>query len=281
MKRRLFLALLVFVAAITASVIGYHVSRNSTNQASFFGDFDNPDRIDVTAWISRVDPAAQTLAMTVTNVRPNGKLADAQGAFADDATVVVNSIGDWRFSVQASDSASDDNLTMGIIGPITDYPFDRYDGSIELHVYGADGKELPTAITVFNTDAFFEVDTAQQEPTNGGTLISLSIRRSASTMVFVIFIMLLMLGLAAAAATAAFYILHGRRGLIFPGCSLMAAMLFALIPLRNAVPGNPPIGSIIDFASFFIAEATIAISLISCVVLGYRHQLRIERDATG
>jgi glycerol-3-phosphate acyltransferase PlsY len=60
---------------------------------------------------------------------------------------------------------------------------------------------------------------------------------------------------------------------------MMAGMLFALIPLRNAVPGSPPVGSIIDFASFFIAEAVIAISLISCVILGYRHEMEIERAA--
>ncbi len=89
--------------------------------------------------------------------------------------------------------------------------------------------------------------------------------------------MLLMLGLATGAVVAAFYILHWRRGLIFPGCSMMAAILFALIPLRNAVPGNPPIGSIIDFGSFFIAEAVISMSLISSIVLGFRHQRSIER----
>jgi len=57
----------------------------------------------------------------------------------------------------------------------------------------------------------------------------------------------------------------------------MAAILFALIPLRNAVPGNPPIGSIIDFGSFFIAEAIISLALISGIVIGFRHQLAIER----
>ncbi len=53
--------------------------------------------------------------------------------------------------------------------------------------------------------------------------------------------------------------------------------LFALIPLRNAVPGDPPIGSIIDFGSFFIAEAIISLSLISGIIIGFRHQLAIER----
>lgn len=275
LKRRLVLTVLVVALAIAASVLGYHVSRASTNEESYFGDFDSPDRIELTAWITDVNPTAQRLSMTITNVRPMGKFADADGNFADDATLIANGVGDWRFPIAGGDSADDDDVALTILGPVTDYPFDHYVGNIELHVW-ADGTELPTAITVWNSDAFFEIATSESEPPNGGTYIDLSIRRSASTLVFAGFIMVLMLGLAGAAAVAAHYVLHGKRGLDLTACSLMAAMLFALIPLRNAVPGDPPIGSIIDFGSFFIAEATIAISLISCVVLGYRQQLKHE-----
>lgn len=71
-----------------------------------------------------------------------------------------------------------------------------------------------------------------------------------------------------------------RRGLIFPRlpadgrhASLAGSWLATLF--RN-------LADRLDHRlRLFIAEATIAISLISCVVLGYRHQLRIERDATG
>ena len=57
---------------------------------------------------------------------------------------------------------------------------------------------------------------------------------------------------------------------------MLAGILFALIPLRNAVPGDPPIGSVIDFGSFFIAEAIISLSLISGIIIGFRHQMAIE-----
>lgn len=38
----------------------------------------------------------------------------------------------------------------------------------------------------------------------------------------------------------------------------MAATLFALVGMRNAAPGGPPIGSPIDYIAFFWAEAIIA-----------------------
>lgn len=107
--------------------------------------------------------------------------------------------------------------------------------------------------------------------------MKLEVYRSMPTLIFAVFVMVLMLGLALGAVVAAFYVLHWRRGLVFPACSMMAAILFALIPLRNAVPGSPPIGSLIDFGSIFIAEAVIAIALISSIVLSFRDQRSIER----
>ena len=152
MKRRLFIVVLIVAAALTASIVGYHASRNSTNQQSYFGDFDNPNRIEVTAWITGVDPTAQILSVMVTNVRPFGASADRYGNFAKDASLAVNSLGDWSFPIEAGSAASDDNLRLGILGPVTDYPFDRYKASFELHIVGPDGSELPTAITVLKKD---------------------------------------------------------------------------------------------------------------------------------
>ena len=277
MKLRLIVALLIFGIAIAASVVGYHVSRNDTNEESTFGDFDRPDRVELTVWITHVDPTLQNLSMTIMSIQPFGKFSK-DGDFADDATMSLNSIGDWRFDIKRGESAVDDKVQTGITGWVTDYPFDRYDANISVNLIGSDGKEIPTAITVLNSDAFYKIDMSEDANSPyDGTFINLSIRRTTSTLVFGIFIMALMLALAAASVIAAYYVLHWRRGLDLGAASLMAAMLFALIPLRNAVPGDPPIGSIIDFGSFFIAEATIAISLISCVVLGYRQQMKANK----
>ena len=278
--RRLLISLVVLLIVTAASVSGYLASRHSTNQESFFGDFDNPNRVEVTAWITKADAAGQVLSVIITNVRPYGSLSD-EGNFAQDATLFTNAVGNWRASIKGGDSAPDIEQRIAVTGTITDYPFDRYKAALELHVVGPDNAELPVALTVLNTDAFFRIDTAEGDPSSGGLLVNMEVQRSTPTLVFAVFIMVLMLGLAAAAAVAAFYVLNWRRGLIFPACSMMAAILFALIPLRNAVPGAPPIGSIIDFGSFFIAEAVISLSLIAGVINGFRHQLAIERAEQG
>ncbi|BBY63661.1 DUF4436 family protein [Mycolicibacterium helvum] len=275
--RRLALVFFILVAVMSASVTGYLTSRHSTNQNSYFGDVDNPDAVDVTVWISRVDATTQSLAVTVVDIHPTGTLANPNGTFAQDTTVTTAAVGNWQAQIKAGDPAPDIDQRVSIYGAVTDYPFDRYTGRLEVHAYNAENADFPVSLTVLNTDPFFGINTKADASPNGGAAVNLGVYRSMPTLIFAVFVMVLMLGLAIGALVAAFYVLHWRRGLIFPACSMMAAILFALIPLRNAVPGNPPIGSIIDFGSFFIAEAVISIALISSIVVGFRHQRSIER----
>lgn len=43
-------------------------------------------------------------------------------------------------------------------------------------------------------------------------------------------------------------------------------LIFAMLPLRNAMPGAPPIGVLADYMSFFWAQAVIAATLIAVVL---------------
>jgi hypothetical protein len=47
--------------------------------------------------------------------------------------------------------------------------------------------------------------------------------------------------------------------------SFLAALLFALIAVRNSQPGVPPIGTYSDFISFFWAEVILALCLLTLV----------------
>ncbi len=272
------LGVVFLLIMVAAGIVGYLISRRATYQESHFGDPARSDRVDVVAWVNRVDTTAYTLSMTV-RVHPTGSLADSRGNFAFDGALFTSAVGNVRIPIRKGDLPADADQRIGVIGAATDYPFDEYTTFVDLHVFGADGKEVPTTITVLNTDPFFRATTAEEVSPWGTSAILLSARRSAPTRVFAVFIMVLMLGLATAAGIAAYYVLGPKRGLHFSACSMLAGTLFALIPLRNAVPGGPPIGSLIDFASFFIAEAVISLSLISCIVLGYRHEMEIERAA--
>ena len=88
--KRLFLAGAMLALFIAVSVGGYLASESrSTSQETKFGDFGNPNRVNVVAWITRVDPAAQVFWTTVIDVTPAGMLADQDGNFTGDATTVT------------------------------------------------------------------------------------------------------------------------------------------------------------------------------------------------
>jgi Domain of unknown function (DUF4436) len=277
--------ILSFTALVAVVVAGslclYFPTRTTQNETTQFGDYDNPNRVNITAWLTKVDPSAETVSISITEVRPMGTLADEQGFYRDDATFYsLTSLQNVSTPLKKGDvypPLIDQRVQMS--GLATDYPFDRYHVSTEFHVDGGpDDGELPVAVTLYSTDPFFAVTPSYGDTEGGGVDIELDMRRSTPTLVYATFVMVLMLGLAVAASTAAYYCVRWRKGLLFPACSMMAAMLFALVPLRNAVPGSPPIGSVIDFASFFIAAIIISISLITSVLVGYRVQLITERS---
>jgi hypothetical protein len=271
-----FVALALLMAG---SLSLYASSRHWSEDGLQLGDFDNPDRIDLTLWVNRVDTATTTVTVSVTDVDANGKYADEDGLLDLPTKLSTNSFANPSVVLPKGDAVPVIEQRFGLVGIPTDYPFDSYTAFMALSVVADDGTVLPTTLTVFNTDSFFRIDLAKDtDVTDDGVDANLYLKRSTPTVVFSVFVMVLMLGLAAAAVTAAYYALRWRRGLVLPACSMMAAILFALIPLRNAVPGSPPIGSLIDFASFFIAEAVISMALITSVVLGYRHDIAFERS---
>ncbi|MFB7717898.1 MULTISPECIES: DUF4436 family protein [unclassified Nocardia] len=272
------IAAALLVAALAVSLGLYAVQKNHGSAVHVVGAEEHADRIDLDVAIIRIDAAAQELVMQMTPMA-RGALGDSDGRFRADTVLHTSGLTSEPITYRAGDinSGSELRVAIGGGGMITDYPFDKYDARMAFAGTSA-GQDVPVVLDLYSLDAAFSVtakpDTAYGADTVGAVL---TVRRSTPSIVFAVFVMVLMLGLAWAAATAAFYVLSGRHGLIWPANTLMAAMLFAMVPLRNAVPGSPPIGSIIDFGSFFIAETVVALALICTVLVGYRQEMRKAR----
>jgi hypothetical protein len=277
--RTIAVAALLLILVVAGSLSMYFPTRTTQTETTAWGAVDNPNRVDITAWITKVDPAAGTVTVTTRVEGPSGSLSDDQGYFLFDADLYnLTALQSRSIHMAKDDFPPVVEQRFQLNGMATDYPFDHYNAALSYVVMGGPNHDpLPIAVTLYSTDPFFVI-TPSAGTTPEGVDIDLHFRRSSPTLVYASFVMVLMLGLAVAAGTAAYYALKRRKGLLFPACSMMAAMLFALVPLRNAVPGSPPIGSAIDFGSFFIAAITIAISLITCVVIGYRVQLEKDRE---
>jgi hypothetical protein len=231
----------VLVAIVVAGSLSlYFPTRTTQNETTEWGDVDNPNRVNITVWLTRVDPSAATVAVTIVDVKPVGTLADDQGGgYRDDATF---------YSLTSLQNVSTPLKKGAFYPPVieqrfalsgleTDYPFDRYHASSEFHVDGGpNNTELPVAVTLYSTDPFFAITPSFGDTEGDGVDIELDMRRSTPTLVYATFVMALMLGLAVAASTAAYYCVRWRKGLQFPACSMMAAMLFALVRCATRCP---------------------------------------------
>jgi hypothetical protein len=243
------------------------------------GDTRSADRVDILLWVGKVDPVSQTATAQV-EVTPEGALADGAGMPKQDLTVYTNGLKGDTLSFKAGKFTSIADLQVALNdGVVTDYPFDSYTTDFWFDVETKDGP-VPANVMFTNQDTFFTFATATPKKNSDGTVFfSANVNRSLGTLAFAVFIMLFMWCLSLTALIAATYAIGGRRGLLWPAQSFMAALLFALVPLRNAIPGQPPIGSTIDYGAFFIAESLISISLITTVVSGFITERTNEKKA--
>ncbi|MFJ9694271.1 DUF4436 family protein [Kitasatospora sp. NPDC101183] len=277
-----FAALLAVVAVLCGSGIGLYLNeRNTREQTRELATPSAPDRIELDVTAQDVDPTGQQLTLYVTPV-PHGSFAAAPGSPAFARPVEITVAGQPKATVKVAEGEEPTAQAVQIAmteGTKTDYPFDRYRAGA---AFGATsgGRAVPVGLALTDADPFF-VLRPQARATAAGVTLDAGIVRSRSTFILGWFMIAAMWAIALAVLGAAEVLLRKREGLVWPSLGWMAASLFALIGMRNAAPGSPPIGSLIDYLAFFWAEGIIAASLACTAWSGIRteHRLRREREA--
>jgi hypothetical protein len=255
---------LAVAAALLCGLWFQYGERKDASTGHIAGSAE-PDRIDITASVQRVDAVARELILRVL-VTPKGSLAEERGlSSTEDLTLQTSPAvrGDLAFPAHSRITSVDVRVAL-TGGPVTDYPFDVYEAELEFAaVQGGEG--VPVRMTLSNSDTLFSV-AADASEIRGAAVLSVEAVRSGSVLVFAVFMMAAMWALTVAVLMGGWYLLRRRKGLTWPALGWMAATLFALVALRNAAPGAPPIGSLLDYLAFFWAETLIAFCVI--VVVG-------------
>lgn len=285
------LALLVITLTVL-SITFYWLEHHKARHPTVLGDTANPDHVTVTVLIQNVDPSTARVSAQL-ELKGSGSLVDQRTHdFKEDATLISNAVTNPTVVAKANERPEFVSVQFALRdGVITDYPLDSYTANFHFHALigsGANERAVPVRAVFENIDAFFKV-TPQQEQSievhQGGAAAKIiatpqslfaataTVERSTSTVMFAVFIMMFMWCLTIAALIAAWFVASGKLGLFWSALGFLGTLLFALIPLRNAVPGDPPIGSLIDFAAFFIAEGVVSISMIVTVLHGYHIEI--------
>lgn len=163
-------------------------------------------------------------------------------------------------------------IPLTIAGQIERWPFDQYrSGLIEVEIfYGPDTDRAPDHVPVTFIDHLSGWQlTATRTQADGP--YRLHVRRSLSTAAFAIVILGVLITIASLALFVAVQTARDRRPFQPPMTTWYAAMLFAVVPLRNALPGSPPFGSWVDITVVIWVLLALAVSMVLYIGCWWRH----------
>lgn len=160
-------------------------------------------------------------------------------------------------------------------GEIENWPFDRYTVRTIMSAIeeDADGESIPLPTTVQPAKRGipgWDIAVAESPLGDGVLAVDITVSRSGSTIAFGIVLLTLMVIIPVLVVTVAVMVLRGRRKVEVTALGWMGAMLFATIPLRNFLPGSPPIGSWIDYLIVLWVLAALVAGLVLFVIAWVR-----------
>jgi hypothetical protein len=235
------------------------------------------DSVKIAASVASLNPVKGELLVRL-QFEPQNDLLDEDDLLINPVTVYTNSAaGKSEVTFRKGESMSPVDTTVALQGEVTQFPWDRYTGMLWICLAsqkkGSDS-EVTWAAVPFTLDLKagipgFTIDTAEAPPKTKGfsvDVVNFDVKRAPSSGAFSVFVMILIGLLTIVAFLAGFVVVVGGRKVEVAMLSWLGALLFALLPLRNAMPGAPPLGCLADYISFFWAEAITAATLISLIL---------------
>jgi hypothetical protein len=208
--------------------------------------------------LEKLDTVANRLTVNVL-VYPKDSLYDKNfGVLTTDAAVRLypeNDLGDLQYPVGKAPAQV--STTIEAHGDPGDWPFDSYKTEVvAADVFtGAGQSREKTAARVEvagKLDGWDATVARVHEPGDPSPEaqddVVITLQRAKGPLIFDFGICLVLIALPALALWVAIPMALGRTSFLPPFITWYAAMLFAIVPLRNILPGGPPFGSWIDQA---------------------------------
>lgn len=273
-RRVLIIGLVVLFVATYALTVGLYSRSGCGCPRQVTDARPAADGTTVTIDLQELQSAKGGLNGNVT-VSPGPELLDPlTGGLRDDLTVAVHS------AVTPTRRTWSKGMVPGVIpvpltitGDQSDYPFDHYHtGPITVDLFRG-ASQVPQRASVAFVDRLpgWKVDI----PTGGTTDLPapyrIELHRSLSTAAFAAVIVAMLIALAGIGLVVAVQTLRDRRKFQPPMTTWYAAMLFAVMPLRNALPDAPPIGSWIDVTITLWVIVALVNAMLIYIVCWWRH----------
>ncbi len=261
-RRRIPIVVIVltgFVIAYALSLVGVHLLQKSEGPLPPL-DLSQAGPDETVVQISLEELKATTNRLTVNVlIYPGESLYDKRfDELNTDISVRLyppNDLGDLTYP--KGKAPAQVTTTIKARGNPGTWPFDAYRTEpLSADVFvgtGAERKRIPALVEVTGSmdgwDASVKRNTDTSETGNHNTSnVVVTLHRAKGPLIFDLGIILVLISLPTLALLVAIPMALGRRKFVPPFATWYAANLFAIVPLRNILPGAPPPGSLIDQA---------------------------------
>lgn len=273
-------SIIVGVAVVyVLSLLGYHWLATAPGPLPD-PDVSTTDNTVVLVRLEKLDTIAKRLDVKV-EVMPDDSIVDHRlNVLTTDTSVRFlphNDLGDLQYPAGKSPARVTTNIEAH--GDPGDWPFDFYrTDTIQADVLvgtGDNRQYKPARVEVTGEMEGWDISARRigrnsadsDRPYN----VIVTVKRAKGPLVFDLGICLVLITLPTLALFVAIQMLTGRRQFLPPFSTWYAAMLFAVVPLRNILPGAPPAGSWIDQAVVIWVLIALATALVLYIDAWYRH----------
>jgi hypothetical protein len=268
----------IWIAVIVIALLAYAGSLfaywylSASSQDLPPPNIDNKSESVVVINVQSMKTADRKLDVKV-SVIPEQKLMDEKlDVLNTDISVRLypwNTSGDLHFS--QGEAPGEASTTLDLNGDSDQWPFDTYSTepiSADVLVGSGDERQFSRARVEFEASLDgWAASTTQGEPnadsTGKGQSLKLTLKRALGPLAFDLGIIIVLIALPTLALFTAIQVATRRREYHPPFITWYAAMLFAIVPLRNLLPGAPPPGAWIDM----ILVVWVLIALVSAMVV--------------
>lgn len=237
------------------------------------------DAVQVVVDLGDLDAAANRQHADITIVPGTDLLAsDGLTPKTDIEVIVAPTAGAQQLRFPAGEVPATVPVQLIVDGEIEKWPFDTYEGLLVVQVQRkVDGvpTEVPFTTVIeghvkgWKTSVESTADRAV--PSSVVEVFSIGAKRAGGTLAFGLVMVAILVALPVLALFATSEVFRGHRKVEPSFASWTAAMLFAVIPLRNFLPGSPPPGSWIDVTVVLWVLVGLVLSLVLYVAAWWRY----------
>jgi Domain of unknown function (DUF4436) len=250
--------LVAFIVVYALSLFGVHMLAKSSGPLPAV-DEDPSDETVVLVRLDKLETVANRLTVKVLVIPPKSMYDKELRVLNEDLSVRFypdNEQGDLVYPAGKAPAVV--STTFEAHGDPGNWPFDSYTTdtfNADALVGKGDKRQFkPARVEVTGHLDGWDVgvrrlhDADDKDDPNSLDNVVITLHRAKGPLIFDLGICLVLFSLPALAFAVAIQIALGRRKFVPPFVTWFAAMLFAVIPIRNFLPGAPPPGAWVDQA---------------------------------